>query len=48
MTAEADFALISSVLRRAAGWTWRAIAAESGQPASWLRRQAAAAARTHR
>ncbi len=28
--------------RRAAGWTWRAIAAESGQPASWLRRQAAA------
>jgi AraC-like DNA-binding protein len=29
--------------RRAAGWTWRAIAAESGQPSSWLRRQAAAA-----
>jgi AraC-like DNA-binding protein len=29
--------------RRAAGWTWRAIAAESGQPPSWLRRQAAAA-----
>jgi AraC-like DNA-binding protein len=28
--------------RRAAGWTWQAIAAESGQPASWLRRQAAA------
>jgi AraC-like DNA-binding protein len=27
--------------RRAAGWTWPAIAAESGQPASWLRRQAA-------
>jgi AraC-like DNA-binding protein len=26
--------------RRAAGWTWRAIAAESGQPPSWLRRQA--------
>lgn len=25
--------------RRAAGWTWRAIAAESGQPPSWLRRQ---------
>lgn len=24
--------------RRAAGWTWRAIAAESGQPESWLRR----------
>jgi len=28
--------------RRAAGWTWQAIAAESGQPASWLRRQATA------
>ncbi len=28
--------------RRAAGWTWRAIAAESGQPPSWVRRQAAA------
>jgi AraC-like DNA-binding protein len=27
--------------RRAAGWTWPAIAAESGQPSSWLRRQAA-------
>jgi AraC-like DNA-binding protein len=26
--------------RRAAGWTWRAMAAESGQPESWLRRQA--------
>jgi len=25
--------------RRAAGWTWRAIAGESGQPPSWLRRQ---------
>jgi AraC-like DNA-binding protein len=29
--------------RRAAGWTWPAIAAESGQPASWLRRRAALA-----
>jgi AraC-like DNA-binding protein len=28
--------------RRAAGWTWQAIAAESRQPPSWLRRQAAA------
>jgi hypothetical protein len=28
--------------RRAAGWSWRAIAAESGQPPSWVRRQAAA------
>lgn len=26
--------------RRAAGWTWDAISAESGQPASWLRRHA--------
>ena len=24
--------------RRATGWTWRAISAESGQPQSWLRR----------
>jgi len=30
--------------RRAAGWTWRAMAAESGQPESWLRRQARDAA----
>ncbi len=27
--------------RRAAGWTWNAIAAESGQPQTWLRRHAA-------
>ena len=26
--------------RRAAGWTWRAMAAETGQPESWLRRHA--------
>jgi transposase len=26
--------------RRAAGWTWQAMSAESGQPESWLRRQA--------
>ena len=26
--------------RRAAGWTWAAMAAESGQPPSWLRRHA--------
>jgi AraC-like DNA-binding protein len=32
--------------RRAAGWTWQEIAAESGQPSSWLRRQAAACALT--
>jgi lambda repressor-like predicted transcriptional regulator len=30
--------------RRAAGWTWRAMAAESGQPQSWLRRAAGARA----
>jgi hypothetical protein len=30
--------------RRAAGWTWRAMAAECGQPESWLRRQSALAA----
>jgi hypothetical protein len=29
--------------RRAAGWTWRAMSAESGQPESWLRRQPAPA-----
>jgi protein-disulfide isomerase-like protein with CxxC motif len=28
--------------RRAAGWTWQAMSAESGQPPSWLRRQARA------
>ena len=27
--------------RRAVGWTWQAIAVESGQIGSWLRRQAA-------
>ena len=27
--------------RRSAGWTWHAIAAESGQPESWLRRHGA-------
>jgi AraC-like DNA-binding protein len=32
--------------RRAAGWTWQEIAAESGQPPSWLRRQAAACDRS--
>jgi hypothetical protein len=26
--------------RRAAGWTWQAMSAETGQPESWLRRQA--------
>jgi AraC-like DNA-binding protein len=32
--------------RRAAGWTWQAIATESGQPPSWVRRQAASAGLT--
>ena len=27
--------------RRTAGWTWAAMAAESGQPQSWLRRHGA-------
>jgi hypothetical protein len=31
---------------RARGWTWRQIAAASGQPEAWLRRHAAKAART--
>ena len=31
--------------RRAQGWTWKAISAESGQPLSWLRRHAAGPAR---
>lgn len=31
--------------RRAAGWTWRAISAESGQPQSWLRRHQSGSAR---
>jgi lambda repressor-like predicted transcriptional regulator len=31
--------------RRGAGWTWQAIAAESGQPPTWLRRRAAPAQR---
>ena len=31
--------------RRAAGWTWSAISAESGQPQSWLRRHSAGSAR---
>jgi len=31
--------------RRAQGWTWKAISAESGQPLSWLRRHGAGPAR---
>jgi len=32
--------------RRAAGWTWRAISTESGQPPSWLRRHQSDPAQT--
>jgi ROS/MUCR transcriptional regulator protein len=32
--------------RRAAGWTWSAMSAESGQPQSWLRRHCAGSARS--
>jgi AraC-like DNA-binding protein len=44
VAARAGFGDIAGYLtqRRAAGWTWRAIATESGQPPSWIRRQAAA------
>ncbi len=40
--AELGFASMAEYVtqRRAAGWTWRAMAAESGQPQTWLRRQA--------
>ncbi|MEP7026712.1 MAG: hypothetical protein ABJB47_23480 [Actinomycetota bacterium] len=34
--------LTRDAVRAAAGWTWQAISAESGQPPTWLRRQAAA------
>jgi hypothetical protein len=34
--------------RRSAGWTWRAIARESGQPESWLRRRRAGSAQNAR
>jgi AraC-like DNA-binding protein len=44
VAARAGFGDIAGYLtqRHAAGWTWQAIAAESGQPPSWIRRQAAA------
>jgi AraC-like DNA-binding protein len=44
VAARAGFGGIAEYLaqRRAAGWTWQAIATESGQPPSWIRRQAAA------
>ena len=48
VAARLGFGDISGYLadRRAAGWTWQAIAAESGQPPSWIRRQAAASGPT--
>jgi len=51
VAARHGFGSIASYItdRRAAGWTWRAMSGESGQPPSWLRRQAgnAQAARGH-
>jgi len=43
VAASAGFPSVAAYVadRRAAGWTWRALAAESGQPATWLRRHAA-------
>jgi hypothetical protein len=42
VAASLGFASIADYVsqRRAAGWTWRAMAAESGHPQSWLRRAA--------
>jgi AraC-like DNA-binding protein len=44
VAARFGFEAISGYLsqRRAAGWTWQAIAGESGQSPSWIRRQATA------
>jgi AraC-like DNA-binding protein len=44
IAASLGFACIADYLtqRRACDWTWQAIAAETGQPPSWVRRQAAA------
>jgi AraC-like DNA-binding protein len=43
VAARFGFEAISDYLaqRRAAGWTWQAIANEAGQPPSWIRRQGA-------
>jgi hypothetical protein len=45
VAARHGFGSIASYIndRRAAGWTWRAISEESGQPPSWLRRQGGSA-----
>jgi AraC-like DNA-binding protein len=44
IAASLGFACMADYLtqRRACGWTWQAIAAEAGQPPSWVRRQATA------
>jgi lambda repressor-like predicted transcriptional regulator len=46
VAADLGFASVAEYVarRRAAGWTWGAMAEESGQPQSWLRRHATAAA----
>jgi lambda repressor-like predicted transcriptional regulator len=46
VAAALGYASLASYIRqrRRDGWTWDAIAAESGQPPTWLRRQAAAQA----
>jgi hypothetical protein len=43
VAAKLGFASIAEYVvgRRASGWTWQAISAESGQPQTWLRRHAA-------
>ena len=45
VAARHGFGSIASYIndRRAAGWTWRAMSEESGQPPSWLRRQGGSA-----
>jgi hypothetical protein len=44
VAAAAGFGTVADYVaaRRAAGWTWAALAAESGQPQSWLRRHGSA------
>ena len=43
MAAQLGFDSIAAYVaqRRSAGWTWPAMAAEAGQPQTWLRRHAA-------
>jgi hypothetical protein len=44
VAARLEYAAIADYIadRRSDGWTWRAIATESGQPETWLRRRATA------